>query len=155
MKFRELPENGGPKNFIKLKDKESIEGICMGDIHEFSVLWENGKSRIVPEGTPKAGFRFRINFITKEGSVYVAKILEQSATVYRTLGELHDEYDLSTIVVRITRNGTGTDTTYSVLPLLKKQLTKEILEHLKTVPLNELSTDSAPKGVDSGEEIPF
>lgn len=155
MKFRDLPENNGSKNFIKLKDQEAIEGICMGDLHEFSIIWENGKSRVVPEGTPKSSFRFRVNFIVKEGTTYVAKVLEQSATVYRQLAELDAEYGLDTIVVKIKRNGTGTDTAYTIMPMVKKPLTKEVLDHLKTIPLNDLSTDSSPRGIDSHEEIPF
>jgi hypothetical protein len=155
MKFRDLPESNGARNFLKLKDQEVAEGVFLGDLHEFSVLWENGKSRIVPDGTPRASFRFRVNFVMKEGPVFVAKIFEQGAVVYKQLAELHEEYDLSTTIVKIKRNGVGVDTSYSVLPMVKKPLTPETMAHLKTIQLNDLSTDSAPKGVDSSEEIPF
>jgi hypothetical protein len=36
----ELPEGGGSKNFLKLKDKESVQGIFRGDLHELFVLWK-------------------------------------------------------------------------------------------------------------------
>jgi hypothetical protein len=156
MVFRkDLPEAGGSKNFLKLKDKESVEGIFFGEIHEFSQVWDGGKSFVVPEGTPKASFRFRVNFIMKEGSVYSAKIFENGAIVYRQLGELHEEYDLPSTVVKITRNGTGTDTTYSILPLLKKTVTPELKEHLKTVELQELETKKDQSTNGPSDDIPF
>jgi hypothetical protein len=156
MRFREIPDTGGSKNFLKLKDKESVSGIFMGDIQEFYILWENGKSRVVPEGTSGAKFRFRVNFLVKEGSVYVPRIFEQGLTVYRLLAELDHEYGLDTIMVKVTRNGTGTDTTYSALPLLKQQITKETLAHLKTVELFPLGAEKNSSQSDfEAEEIPF
>src|SRR3984957_4152989 len=121
MKFRSeagLPSSGGANNFLKLKDRESAEGVFRGELCEFFILWEGNKSKIVPEGVPDSKFRFRINFVIKEGSVYVPKIFEQGIIVYKQLSALHDEYSLPETVVKITRNGTGTDTTYSLLPLL-------------------------------------
>lgn len=156
MQFRkDLPEGGGGKNFLKLKDKESVSGIFMGSLHEFFVLWESGKTRVVAEGTPDAKFRFRVNFVAKEGAVYVPKIFEQGLVVYRQLSELHEEYDLESIVVKVTRNGIGTDTTYSLLPLLKQQITKETAAHLKALEL--LPLEAKPSGAtnNDGSEIPF
>lgn len=148
MKFKsqeELPVTGnGAKNFLKLKDKESVQGIFRGDVHEFYVLWEGQRSRVVPEGTPGAKFRFRINFVMKEGASYVPKIFEQGLTVYNQLAELHNEYELDKTVVKLTRNGTGTDTTYSTLPLLKTPLTKETMKFLDSMELLPLETETAP-----------
>lgn len=160
MKFKsqeELPVTGnGSKNFLKLKDKESVQGIFRGDLHEFFVLWEGQKSKVVPEGTPGAKFRFRINFVIKEGSGYVVKIFEQGLTVYNQLAELHNEYELDTIVVKITRNGTGTDTTYSVLPLLKQAIPKETIKYLDSMELLPLSTEAAPAHEQNqSDDIPF
>lgn len=159
MKFRkpeEMPTGGGSKNFLKLKDKESISGIFRGDIHEFFVLWEGGKSQTVEEGVPGARFRFRVNFVTKEGSAFVAKIFEQGLTVYQQLAELHTEYDLEQTTVKITRNGTGTDTTYSLLPLLKAAPTKETLKYLDTMELLPLEANGAKEAHDTQEsETPF
>lgn len=159
MKFRDnLPENGsGSKNFLKLKDKESVTGIFRGELHDYYAIWENSKSREVSETTPGGTFRFRVNFVVKDGSNYNVKIFENGVNVYRQLSELHAEYNLEETVVKITRNGTGTDTTYSILPLLKQQLTKEaktFLEKLELLPLE--SKHNAQSYVDnSGEEIPF
>lgn len=157
MQFRkDLPESGGSKNFLKLKDKESISGIFMGNLHEFFVLWDNKKSREVTEGTPDSKFRFRVNFVTKEGAVYVPKIFEQGSSVYRQLSELHEEYDLEKTVIKITRNGSGTDTTYSLLPLLKQVITKDVADHLKEIELLPLESKGASvnsNGHDDG--LPF
>lgn len=160
MQFRspeELPETGGGKNFLKLKDKESISGIFRGELKEFFVVWEKGgKAHEVAEGTPGAKFRFRVNFVIKEGAVYVPKILEQGLIVYKDLAEINKEYDLETTVIKITRNGMGTDTTYSLLPLLKQTLSKEAVKHLETLELLPLSKDASVKPENKdGEGLPF
>lgn len=157
MKFRDdLPEGGGSKNFLKLKDKESVVGIFRGALHDFFILWDNGKSTPVDEGTPNAKFRFRVNFVVKDGASYVPKIFEQGLIVYKTLSELHNEYDLAKTVVKITRNGTGTDTTYSVLPLLKQTLSTDAeayLDKLELLPLESKvsrpSQQSEPQDLDN------
>lgn len=126
----------------------------MGDLFEYFVLWEAKKSRVVPEGTPDAKFRFRVNFVTKEGATYVPKIFEQGLTVYKQLAELHKEYDLESTVVKVTRNGTGTDTTYSLLPLLKQAITKEVAAHLSSLELLQLETKIA-EGSETAEAGSF
>lgn len=161
MKFRKIEETNGQSSFIKLKDKESVVGVFQGDIYEFFVIWNPGQKPVeVSEGTPGAKLRFRLNFFVKDGPVFTPKILEGGVTMYRQLEELHAEYDLSTIFVKITRNGTSTDTVYSILPS-KQQIKKEELAHIKTLKLHDLSgkkeTDSsavAPWDSDSSE-IPF
>lgn len=162
MNFRkDLPENSGSKNFLKLKDKESIEGIFRGELFEFFVQWKENKTKVVDEGAQDAKFRFRVNFVTKENGVYISKIFEQGVIVYRQLAELHAEYELPATVCKITRNGTGTDTTYSILPLLKKPITKEIMAHLETLELQDLGHGNAQNqtGAKSNafndDEIPF
>lgn len=141
MKFRDpddLPSSGG-KNFVKLKDGEHIHGIFMGDIYEFFNVWENGKGKAVPEGTPNASFRFRINFVVKEGAAYVPKVFEQGVTVYKQLAELNDVYPLEKTLMRITRKGSSiSDTTYTVMPM-PQPVTPETLAVLKTLELNDLT----------------
>jgi hypothetical protein len=158
MKFKspeELPQTGnGSKNFLKLKDKESVQGIFRGELHEFYVLWENGKSREVSAGTPEAKFRFRINFVSKDSAGYTAKIFEQGLSVYNQLAELHNEYELDKIVVKITRNGIGTDTTYSILPLLKAPITKDTFKYLEEMPLLPLTSANSGEKSESSD-IPF
>ena len=156
MKFRkDLPESAGSKNFLKLKDQESVSGIFRGQLKEFFVIWENGKSRPVPEGTPGAKFRFRVNFVMKDGSGYTPKIMEQGRIVYDALAAIHEEYNLEQTIVKITRNGTGTDTTYSLLPLLKKEISAETMKYLDTMELLDLGDSGKDADFDKEEPLPF
>lgn len=151
MQFKRIEESAGGGQFIRLKDKESVVGVFMGEPHDFMKAWNDGD---------RPSFRFHINFIVKEGPTFTPKIFEQGITVYRQLEELHAEYGLDTIYVKITRNGTTkSDTTYSILPS-KKQISKEELEHIKTLKLHDLSGKKKADGYngapfDSDEEIPF
>jgi hypothetical protein len=140
MKFRkDLPESQTAGTYLKLKDQESVTGIFRGNTHEFFSVWENKKAIIVPEGTPGAKFRFRVNFVVKDGTTYVPRIFEQGQTVYEIMAELHEEYNLEQTVVKITRKGTELDTTYTLLPLLKHEISQETmnyLDHMDLLPLD-------------------
>lgn len=154
MRFREdLPQGGGSNNFVKLKDKESITGIFRGETHEFFVKWTDGKSTEVPEGTPGSKFRFRINFVVKEGASYVPKIFEQGQIVYEFLAGLHKEYPLETTVCKITRKGEKLDTTYEIMPL-RQPVTPEAEKVLNTVKLNPLTSKASPEGPAYEEPFP-
>ncbi len=167
MKFRDqkdMPSSGGA-NYVKLKDGEKIHGIFMGDIHEFNVMWKNSKAEEVPEGHPNGKFRFRINFMVKEGAVYVPKVFEQGLKVYKDLADLHEIYPLDKTLVQISRKGNSVnDTTYSIMPMPQK-ISEETLAHIKTIKLNDLtgkSGGSQPSGpMDDSpmpggdDEIPF
>lgn len=155
MQFRKIEETAGSQSYIRLKDKESVVGMFVGDPYEFFSLWENSKPRAVPEGTPGASFRFRLNFVVREGTNFTPKIFENGATVYRQLDELNAEYDgLDTIYVKITRNGSGMETTYSILPS-KAAPKAEELKHIKSLDLHDLSHKEKPATNSSDEEIPF
>lgn len=141
MKFRDISELSGPSNFIKLKDGESIAGICRGEIEENFVVWENRVKTPVPEGTPGSRFNFRVNFIVKEGTSYVAKVLEGGVQIYKQLAILSAQWDLDETVIFISREGSGpNDTEYTVMPAPpKQQVTKEALEFIKSIELNDLA----------------
>lgn len=157
MRFKKIEESSGSQDFIKFKDKQSVVGIFVGEPYEFYSIFENKKQREVPEGTPGARFRFRLNFIVKDGPTFTPKIFENSASVYRQLDELNAEYDdLSAIYVKITRNGVELETTYSILPS-KTPPKKEELAHIKTLKLHDLrrsDNQSIAHNAD-GEDIPF
>lgn len=140
MKFRDDIKTGGPTNIVKLKDKESIAGVPRGEPYECYVLWENKVKTEVDPGTSGAKFHFRINFVVKEGSSYVAKILEGGAQIYKQLATLSKEWDLPETVIIISREGTDLDTEYTVMPAPpKQQPSKESLEFIQTIELNELA----------------
>ena len=164
MKFKDTPKKTN-LSFLKLKDGESATGVFRGEPHEFYEIYQQG---VVPAGTKGASFRFRINFITREGSSYVAKVFQNGVTVYKTLKHLNEEYEgLENVVVKVSRTGsTKDDTIYHVLPLPPKQQPSEDGWHqINDVPLQDLSDgekktihepafDPAPMP-DEHDEIPF
>lgn len=157
MKFTEDPQtNNSGGLFIKLKDGESIQCILRGEPKVFYVTWENGKSSECSKGAKGAKFRFRINAVINEDKKYVAKILEQGAMMYSDLKALNEEYPLEETLVKITRNGTGTDTTYSVIPT-KLQPDEKTMKLIASVELNPLESQAKEdqSNFDSNEEIPF
>ena len=145
MKFRkDLQESNGPSHFIKLKDGESVSGILRGELNETFVLWEAGKSREVPEGTPGAKLRFKVNMVIKEGSSYVARILEGGQLMYKQLAQLAEDYELDATVIKVSRSGTGLDTEYAVIPAPPKaQVAKEAMAFIETLELHELGEKPA------------
>lgn len=175
-----FPETGGDggidsKHFVKLKnDKDSIVGIFRGEPHLFRQHWINKRSFLCSENSEcehcksknKSTFRFRINFITKENNVYVAKVFEQGFTVYGLLKSLHEtDYPLEKTVLRITRSGTGQDTTYTILPIPKGEVTPELEKMLASVQLHDLGNLEKTNGSEgpqgdtpppfSEDDIPF
>lgn len=148
MKFRDDIETGGPSNYIKLKDKETVAGVLRGEPYECYVLWENKVKTEVPAGTPNAKFNFKINMIIKEGSSYTAKVLEGGAQIYKQLAALSKEWELEETVVIIGRDGTGLETEYTVMPAPpKQQPSKESMEFIQTIELNELGQAPEQKEV--------
>jgi hypothetical protein len=146
MKFLDDIETGGPSNFVRFKDGETVAGICRGEIEHGYVLWENKVKTEVPKGTPGAKFNFKVNFIVKEGTVYVAKVLEQGAQIYKQLKALSEQWELEETVLLISRDGSGLETEYTVMPAPpKQQVTKEALEFIKTIELNDLGSQEPPK----------
>lgn len=168
MKFRE--KSTGGKNFLKLKSGESIRGVFRGDIYEFRQHWDIQTKRsilcLAPDICPKcqAGekstFRFRLNFVTKENETFVAKVFEQGWGTYECLKSLHEgDYNLETYLMKITRHGELTQTTYSIIPVANGALTKEQEEKISQVKLNDLSheiskSSDEPELTDA-DEIPF
>ncbi len=159
MQFNASPTTGGgATNFLKLEDKQSVTGVFRGAVHEFNGKWENKKFILDPHGI---SFRFQINFVLRENDIMVAKIFEQGPTVYNQLKELHAEYDLRQTVVKITRIGTGMDTTYSIMPVKKSEVTKDMEKQLLQVELQELGhkKEASPASefaeFESNEAIPF
>lgn len=157
MKFtkREIPkgENGGM--FMRMKDGENRVGVFRGEIHEFFQVWESGKSLVVSPDHPGAKSRFRLNFVSKEDGELKAKIFEFGLMVYNQLAEISEDYDLEKTAVKITRRGTGTDTTYIIIPA-KEQPNTDQLKGIGNVALNILEhKQSAKPSTNDEENLPF
>jgi hypothetical protein len=171
MKFPEIGGEKGQKSgpdsglFIKLKAGEKVQGVFRGDPHIFKQHWvDNRSSKCAGEGCEiceraktndklKAKFRFYINFIVKIDGVLHAKIFEQSFGTFKDLKTLHESgYDLEQTLVSITRNGSGTDTRYLVLPVKDNGgLKADGFKKVHAVPLNELG-DEPSEDVDANGE---
>lgn len=138
----------GPGNFLKLTDGDSVRGVFRGNPSEFKQHWvdnksihcgstENSPCELCKKGD-RPNFRFRINFIMNENGVFSSKIFEQGAKVYRALQALHQDYNLEKTTVKITRSGTGTKTSYSILPTPNGNLSPDLETKISQVPLKDL-----------------
>lgn len=171
MKFKDLPQETSGGSFVKIGAGESVIGVFRGEPHDFRQHWVGDRSEICLGGSSGDGcvhcangirptFRFRINFMVKEGNAYIAKIFEQGRRVYDQLKGLHADYDLEQTVVKISRQGSGKDdTVYSVLPLPppKGSLSKEALSAIKDVKLHDLVNpiDDSESHHGSDMDVPF
>lgn len=163
MKFDEKIESEG-KAFVKLKDGETIRGVLRGNPFSFRQHWTDNRSLLCPGNEvcdlckqgKKSSFRFRLNFVVKEGETYSPKIFEQGYTVYDYLRDLNEEYDLENTPVKITRKGEGKNTSYVILPE-PKPLTKEAAAAIAKVELLELAPGArgAEEPGASDDDVPF
>lgn len=154
LKFDKDPKTEGGK-FIKLKDGETVTGILRGTVKDFYVLWENKVSTHVPEGTPKAKFRFRVNMITWDDKGNLeARILEQGPTLYKSLKELSQDYALDRTAIKIKRSGSGmNDTEYTIIPLPKPP-SEAMMSAIEKVELLSLEDEVMPTQ-SASDDLPF
>lgn len=147
MKFREdIAESSGSGHYVRIKDGESISGILRGEPQEAWVLWDNKVKTEVPEGTSGAKLNFKINFIVKDGPSYTCKILEGGMQIYKQLAALAKEWELEETVIIISRDGSGLDTEYTVMPAPpKQQATKDALDFISKLELHELAPKTEPQ----------
>lgn len=142
---REITSGDGSGGlFLKLKDGESKVGVFRGEIYEFHQVWENGKSKVVEPDVDGAKSRFRLNFVSKEDGQYRSQIFEFGLMVYNQLAEIQDDYDLEKTGLKISRRGTGTDTTYIIIPS-KEQPSASALKAIEAVGLNILEHKHQPE----------
>lgn len=156
---------GGGGTFLKLKDGDRIKGVFRGDpaIFRQHFIKADMKSYLCPgkadcshcKAGDKSKFRFRLNFLTQEDNVWVAKVFEQGYGTYLELKEMHEsEYDLPSSCVILSRSGEGTDTRYRVTPAKNNGgMTPADFKKLDAIPLNDLTGNGvAPE--EAGEREP-
>lgn len=163
LKFnRQIEESSD--NYVKLKSGESIVGVLRGDTLEQYKHWVDKKPILCSEGGcelcatgNRRKFSFKVNFLTKDNGVWTAKILDKGASVYKEFKNLSDnDWDLEKTWIKITRQGDGLDTEYSVTPS-KKELSAAELKQISEVELLDLE-EKAPQNVgqaSSDEDVPF
>lgn len=168
MKFKTQSGEGAAdsKNYLRLKDKDSVTGLLVGDPYEFQAHWNGKATDKCPEDNScphcaaglKSKFRFRANFIIKEGSGYVSKVLEQGWGMKLDIETLSNQgYSLENHLVTISRAGSGLhDTKYSILPTRNGELKPEQLRNILSTPLQVLEhkEESKPQGKGSGSIDP-
>lgn len=178
MKFKADSGAMDSKNYLRLKDKDSVKGLFVGEPYEFRKHWVGNKTAACSEDTLcahcaaglKSSFGFRVNFLIKENETYVSKVFEQSWTTYEAMRNLNQEYDLEKHLVKISRSGSGpTDTAYSIIPVPNGLVTPELAKKLMLVPLQDIKHKDEPERIESKpllnvvqepafdtlEEIPF
>jgi hypothetical protein len=129
---RRIKESGGAE-FIKLKDGETVRGVFRGEPYIF--YQEFGDKSEYDDYAEGRSTRFKINFVVKEGERYVAKIFGGGYYVLTALVDYKDKHGLD-VVYEVKRNGTGTDTRYTIM--YDNKLTDSQLDKVKEVKLKEL-----------------
>lgn len=173
MKFSTGAGSEDSKNFIRLKDGESVRGVFRGDIHEFHTHWSGTRTQVCTgpgcvlckeNPSVKPAFRFRLNLVVKDGEGYAAKIFENGWKVYQQLREINDEVPLESILVKIGRTGSGkNDTSYTVIAVPNGTVNADLEAKLKQVQLLDLRpaaegkevSDSAEPAMVTEEDITF
>ena len=169
------------KNYLKLKDGDSVKGLLAGKPYEFQMHWVDGKGEKCSQDNLcshcaldiRSKFRFRVNFIVKDGAKYTSKIFEQGGVAYNKLKDLSKAgYKLENHLIQISRSGSGQmDTEYSIVPLPEGKLGPDQLRAILSTPLIDLAHKSEPTpeapyehklgnkeavpAFNSDEEIPF
>lgn len=147
MKFKEAAASEASKDFLRLKDGESVKGVLRGEPFEFKQHWVGMHTEVCKgeqcsncKAGNKASFRFRINFIINDNGRYSPRILEQGWNLYKSLNNLNTDYDLEKHIVKLTRHGAGkNDTTYAVIPVPNGIITEEILNQIAPLKLLDLT----------------
>lgn len=139
MKFQKRPQSESlvGNNFLKVKDGESVNVIPRGEIYEYYVKWEGGKSHVVARDEG-GKVRYRVNVVVKEDDKLVAKIWEFGVPVYDQLAAINEEYDVTRTKIKVTRHGEKLDTTYMLLPLLKEPISEAMLKTIGGIDLHIL-----------------
>jgi len=143
--------------FLKLEPGESVVGILKGKTKDYYAKWNGqGYEDSVPEDGA-ASFRFKVNFIRMNADENLADetvIWEQGATVYNFLKEMNADYPLDKTFIKIKRNGTGIDTTYTLLPSTKIKYSVH-KAHIEAVELKSLEAQNAAGDSSGADEVPF
>lgn len=167
MKFEVGSSGLGSENFVKLKDKEKVVGIFRGDPFTFRQHWIGNRPQtcsgndcaVCKKGESKAVFRFNLNFITRdENNQHVAKIFQGGWKLYQTLKALHEsDYDLEKTIVTITRNGSDTNTTYTILPAKEHAVSVDLEKKLTGIALLDVNpeTHAGKSEEEEDDGVPF
>jgi len=149
---------------IKLKDKQEIEGIFIGDPVMDRKHFVNGKPQIcIGEGCvlcaneQPLNTRWYINFLAKGNTGYTMRVMGLSSTIFNRLNVMRTKIKtrFDRTLFSIQREGVGTDTDYILTP---QGLAPDI-EGFVDLPENNiisvLKGSSKGKNKDEDDNFPF
>lgn len=130
--------------FLKIEPNKSVTGVFRGDPLEFACKEVNKKTTPCSPSDPAAKFRFKINFVMKQKDLsYKAFVWEQSGAVYDVLKKFNEDFPLEKTIVKISRDGEGLKTKYSILPNgTNFQVSDELNSALSDVQLVDLKVEA-------------
>lgn len=117
-KVREETKGGG--EYVSLKDGEHEEVIVGEKLHIYREVWLVGENRSedydpVKHDGMKPRTKFLVPMLVRDGAKnYTPSVFDASGQAFDSLKEAVEEYGLDT-VYKLKRNGSGTDTKYSLL----------------------------------------
>lgn len=130
------PPAGAGGVYLKLTDKQTVKLRFMGYPVVSSKMWA---------GADKPSTRYA--WVVLNQDTGEAHSFEQGITFFKQIQALSmdpDWGDTSGYDIKVTRNGSDTDTTYSVIPASKSALTKEQLAEVAKINLSALHPDAIP-----------
>ena len=140
-----MAENHGEASgkFIKLpKDGDKVVGVFCGEPNPREVVW-NGEKYIDYNGDSgvKPTMRVSINFYDLEQQAM--RIMENGVTWFKDLLKVRDKYGLEGQSYEVERHGTGTNTSYTILP--DRKLSDEEQRSIANTELHDLTGSSSQK----------
>lgn len=167
MKFTEEQTSnsggGGKGMFLDIEDGSSVYCVLRGDMKTEYMKWNKSINRYEPskKGEDGASLRFKTNAIVFEDKKPVAKILKGGGHLYFDLKAINAEYDIETVLIKISRAGIGKNTRYTVIVAgPKTQPDEKTMKTIQAVQLHSLESkasavmDNTPN-FDDEENIPF
>ncbi len=142
--------------YLKIEPGKSIAGVFRGEPLEYACKEVNKKTVVCDPSDPNAKFRFKINFVIQQKDLtHRAYVWEQSASVYDTLKKFNEDFPLDKTIVKISRDGSGLKTKYSILPNGNKfQVSPELDAALSGVTLIPLKADKEESEALPDQEFP-
>lgn len=136
-KTAESMGDGG--KFVVLKNPgDKIQGLFMGEPHIIEQFW-NGSTYVPFDATnldhDRVSTRFYLNFY--DINERKMKIIQGGAKWFRDILKVRDKFGLDEQIYEIERQGTGTTTTYSILPERRLQPIEKKM--IVETPLHNLS----------------
>lgn len=143
--FKKRSESTGGGNFLKFESGQEMTGVFRGEPLEFYQAWpKGGDKKVALEPFPGAKLRFKCNFVVHEGGKFTAKVFEFGVRLNNQLADIAEEYDLSKTKIKIKRQGSGKETSWSIMPIAREPLSAKQLKEIEAVELNVLDDTQAP-----------